>query len=399
MGAVLALAPLASLLVAATLEPAFSLRTEGRGTRYVPEGAEATSRAAVSTVPQLSLTVDGPPARLQVGYAATLWTSDVERQRSPLVLFNQAVDARLQLAPDAPWRATGTAGALWGKTDPLATPTSGPVQATSQLASTGAVPYQALRADLRAERQLDLRTTLSAGGRWSDAQVRRSELDPARTDAAVALMPPQRGAGASLGLSHRVTERDTLSAAAAGDWSETLTSGSTTTGVSVTADGTWRRALTPVVDGWARLGAGFLYTDEPAPGIMHKVTRDVLPMAGAGLARRAAAGGVGGEASVSLTSAVDRFRGDVRQVVDARLDLSWAPAERVTVSGQASGARRVDGDTTLGAATVRVAWAVRPGVALHAGALWRLQREHRPELPSFTEAGVFMGLQVTAGRR
>jgi hypothetical protein len=396
MGAVLALAPLASLLVAATLEPAFSLRTEGRGTRYVPRDAKATSRAAVSAVPQATLTVDGPPLRLQAGYAATLWTSDVAQQRDPWVLVNHAVDARLELLPDAPWRAVATAGAVRGKTDPLASaPTSGPAEPASQLASTGAVPYQALRADLRAERQLDLRTTVTAAGRWSDAQVLRSELDPARTEAAVALMPPQRGAGASLGLSRRITERDTLSAGSAGDWSETRTAAGLTTGVSATADASWRRALTPLVDGWGRLGAGFLYTDEPAP----PVRRDVLPMAGAGLARRAAAGGVGGEASVSLTSAVDRFRGDVRQVVDARLDLSWAPAERITVSGQASGARRVDGDTTLGAATVRVAWAVRPGVALHAGALWRLQREHRPELPSFTEAGVFMGLQVTASRR
>jgi hypothetical protein len=396
MGAVLALAPLASLLVAATVEPVVSLRTEGRGTRYVPDGAATTSRAAVSTIPQASLIVDGPPLRLQAGYAATLWTSDVAQQRSPWILVNHAIDARLELLPDAPWRVTATAGALRGQTDPLAfAPTSGPAQAAAQVASTDAVPYQALRADLRAERQLDLRTSLSAAGRWSDAQVLRSELDPGRTEAAVSLMPPQRGAGASLGLSHRITERDTLAARSAGDWTETRTTSGLTTGVSASADATWRRALTPVVDGWGRLGAGLLYTDEPAV----PVRRDVLPMAGAGLARRAPAGGVGGEVSANLTSAVDRFRGDVQRVVDARLDLSWAPGEHVAVSGQASGSRRIDGETTLGAAHLRVAWAVRPGVALHAGALWRLQHEHRRELPSFTEAGVFMGLQVTAGRR
>lgn len=397
MGAGLALLPaVASLLLSATLEPALSLRMEGRGTRYVPDGPEAaTSRAAVSTIPRASLTVDGAPLRLQAGYAATLWTSDVERQQKPLL--NQAVDARLDVAPGAPWRATATASALRGQTDPLATvPTGGAAQAASQLASTGAIPYQALRADLRAERQLDLRTTLTATGRWSDARVLRSELEPSQTDAAVLLMPPQQGAGASLGLSHQFTQRDTLSAVAAGDWSETLTSGGTTTGASATVDGTWRRAVTPVVDGWVRVGAGFLYTDEPAPRV---VRRDVLPMAGAGLSRRADGGGVGAAVSANLTSAVDRFRGDVQQVVDARLELSWAPGEHVTISGQASGARRVDGDTTLGAANVLVAWAVRPTVALQAGALWRFQHEHRTELPSFTEAGLFMGLQVAAGRR
>jgi hypothetical protein len=163
----------------------------------------------------------------------------------------------------------------------------------------------------------------------------------------------------------------------------------------MSADASWRRALTPRLDGWARAGAGLLYTDEP----LTPARRDLLPVVGAGLALAGDRGHLGGELSANLTSVLDRFRGEVRPAMDTRLALSWPAAERVSVTGQAAGGRRIDGETLVASADLRVAWTVRPGVALTGGALWRLQRERRPELPSFSETGVIVGLQYTAGRR
>jgi hypothetical protein len=384
MGCGLALPTVAWLLLGAAVEPDVSLRTDGRETRYVAAGA-VTYRSAASAIPQAALAVDAAPLKLQAGYAATFWTSDVGTQPSALV--NHAADARLELAPDAPWRATASANLLRGETDPLASVPTASSAGASQLASSGPIPYQSLRSTLRLERQLDPRWTLAGDGRWSDTRALRGEL--------ASLLPPQRTAGGSAGLSYRATERDTVTVRTSGDWSETDTVGGYTTGVALSADGSWRRALTPTVDGWTRAGVGWLRADEP----LVATRRDLLPVAGLGLVRTAERGGVGIDLSTNLTSAVDRFKGDVRPVVDARLVFSWSPAAYVLLAAQASGARRLDGDTTLGAADLRFSWTVRPRVAVEGGALWRLQRERRPELPSFSETGVFMGLRVTSSRR
>lgn len=382
MGCGLALPSLASLLLAASLEPSAALRAEGRGTRSAPEGQPATSRAAAFTVPQVGLAVSGAPLRLDLGYAATLWTSDV--QARPSALVSHAVEGRLELRPDAPWHAAAAASLVRGETDPLANLGAG-AGAASQLASTGPIPFQSVHAEARADRQLDPRWTLTAGGRWNDTYVLRGDLR--------ALLPPQRGAGASAGVSHRATERDAVTVGTAADWSETSTAAGVTTALSTALDVTWRRALTPIVDGWLRGGAALLYTNE-ASGL---ASRDVLPVAGAGVSRRAPAGRVSADLSATLTSTVDRFNGDVRPALDGRLGVSWNAAERVTLSAQGSSGRRLDGETTLGAADARAAWSIRPWLSLETGLLWRFQRERRAGVPSFSEAGVFAGL--AAGRR
>lgn len=383
MGCGLALSSLTTLLLAASVEPAASLRVEARGTRHDADGQVPASRGAASTIPQLSLTVDGAPLRLQAGYAATLWTSDVGVQRSALV--NHAVDARLGVRPAAPWRASASGRALWGETDPLATmPASG---GASQLATTGPIDYRSLSAEARVERQLDPRSTLGAAGRWSDTRVQRGALR--------SLFPPQRGAGGTVSLDHRVTLRDVLTAGASAEWAETRTAAGNTTGLSVSTDATWRRALAPALDGWVRAGAGWLYSDEPAAA----PRRALLPLAGVGVSRPGAGARLVVEAAANVTSAVDRFRGDVQPAVDARLGVTWAAAQRLSLSGQASGGRRLDGGSTVAAAELRAAWTLRRWVALDVGVLWRLQRERRPELPSFSEGGAFVGLQMATGRR
>ena len=386
MGLTLALPAVAALLAAATIDGDVGIGVEGRGTRFTPSGGAATSRAAASTTPHAALVLDGPPLRVTTAYGATLWTSDVGAQPSALV--NHALDALVELRPDAPWRVSLGASALRGETDPLAAAlTAAATGGSSQLASTGPLPYERLRADARAEVQLDVRTTARIASQWNQARVLRGELR--------ALMPPQHGAGLGGELSRRVTERDTLTVAGSGEWTETSTAAGLTTGAFAGMDATWRRYLTPLTEGWLRAGAGIAYTDEPVT----RATRDVLPVAGVGLARAAAEGRIGGDLDARLTTLVDRFTGDVRPFVDARCSLRWPFAQRLALAAQASGGRRLDGETVVAAADVRLAWNLGAQVALEGGVVWRLQRERRPDLPSFTEGGVFMGLQYSTARR
>lgn len=382
MGCVLALPALAALLAAATADLEAGAVAEGRGTRYAPRTGEAVDRAAASTTPRLGLLVDGAPLHLELRYAPTLWSSDVAVSSS--VLVNHAARAVAEVRPGAPWRLTATASALRGETDPLA---GAAAAGSSQLPSTGPVPFEQLGADARLERQLDLRTTLRAAARWSSSRVLRGALRD--------LTPPQRGAGVDLGAAWRATERDTLDLRAGGDWNETDGAAGFTTALSGAAEAAWRRALTPRADGWLRAGVGFAYAEAPAAD----ARRRLFPAAGAGLARSRGEAGLSAELSAAVGAFVDRFTGDVRPMAEARLAVRLPLARTLTAAAQASGGRRLDGETTVAAADARVSWGLGRGVSVEGGALWRLQRERRIELPSFTEAGVFAGVQVATTPR
>ncbi len=388
MGCALALPLVVALAAGATADVALGVRSEGRTSALAPADLPTETRTALSAEPHAAAVLDAWRLRLGATYAARLWTSDVEAQRSPLV--NHTVDARIETRQDRAWRAEATASATRGSTDPLAdlsrtTAGAASTAGAAQLPATQPLRYEALRTGARGDLALDLRTTLAAGGTWSAS---RGADDDAR-----ALLPPQRALALDASVAHRVTERDTVRAAGTAGRTSTDAPEGTRTGAFSTASATWRRRLTPRLDGW--LGAGAALTYEDAPPASSR--RDLLPVGEAGLARGGEDVRVAVELAARVAPFVDRFTGDVRTMADVRCGVRWRATERLSVAGSASGGARTDGETAVAAADLRLSWALRPRLGLEAGVLARWQHERRPELPSFFEGGVVAAVTYETG--
>jgi hypothetical protein len=249
------------------------------------------------------------------------------------------------------------------------------------------MPYERIHADAGIEAQLGLLTSMRAGAQWNASRVLQADL--------AQVMPPQMGASVDGAVSRRVTERHTLEILATGAWSETDMDAGRTSSASATAEAAWRTALGPLSQGWVRAGAGAAYTDDHAG----PARRDVFPTFGAGLANLAIAEQVTGDLSARVTTYVDRFTGAAGPLLDGSALLRANVARDVSLVAQTSGGRSLDGATTFGTAEARMTWTVRPQVALEGGALWHLQRERNPQLPSFSEVGFFAGVRTSTARR
>jgi hypothetical protein len=388
VGCALALPVVLALTVGARADVELGVRSEGRTSVLAPADLPTETRTAVTAEPHARTVIDASWLRLRTGYSARLWTSDVEAQRSPLV--NHTLDARVETRHDRAWRAEATGSATRGSTDPLAE-LSRTTAVPAQLPATAPLRYEELRTGARGDVALDLRTTIAAGGAWFAS---RGADDEAR-----ALLPSQRSVALDASVAHRVTERDTLRVAATAGRTLTSAPEGTRTGTVSTAAATWRRRLTPRLDGWVGAGAALTREDEPAaPGEPPAPPRtDLLPVAEAGLARGGEDVRVTVELAARIAPFVDRFTGEVRTMADARCGLRWQATERLSVSGSASGGARTDGQTVLAAADLRFGWAVRPRLGLEAGVLARRQRERRPDVPSFFEGGVVVAVTYDTG--
>lgn len=373
MAAALALpAALWLALQAADLE--VGLRTEGR-TGEVSTRYGAASRTAVATVPLAALLVDGGATRWVLAYRPRIWSSDVERRPDPLV--THSAEARLEARAGERWRLRLGANGLQGESDPFQDPfqAAGPAGASLIAASTPIV-YRVLGASAHADVEVSPRTNAGAGASWGDSRG----LDAT----ARAVLPVQHAASGDAYATYRLTERDTLRLSASGV--RTWTAGPTgeVAGVAASASGGWRRRLSPIVDGWASAGAGFAWTDAPGG----PPTRDVLPVAEAGIAVAGDPWRVRAEVSVRMTTYADRISGDQVPAAEGRGTLTWSATDRTTVTASVEERRRTDGQSSLGMTDLWLRWLARRSLTLELGVLGRWQREVRPELPSFSGVAV-----------
>lgn len=241
MGWVLGPALVASLLEVAALDADVGLRAETRSSTLAAPGLPSTTRTSISATPSATGIAEGSGLRLTATYAPRFWTSDVEARASQLV--NHAVEARLATHHDAPWRLAATAEAIRGSIDPL----SDALRAQAFAGEGGQVPttqplrYEALRTGLGGELRLDARTTLAVTAGWHVS--RALGLD-------AAALPPQQGASLDGSFTRSMTERDSLRLAARSAGTMTGDAAARTRTASTTAGGTWRRRLTPRLDGW-----------------------------------------------------------------------------------------------------------------------------------------------------
>lgn len=391
----LALPLVASLARMVALDADLGLRAEGRSTTLRATGLPELNRGSYSALPRATLRAEGMDLLLTTVYAPRLWTSDVSERSSPFV--NHTLDARLEMQRYGPWRAAATATAVRATTDPLAEPWSAAVIAAgqAQVATTEPLAYEELHTRAAAEGPLGPRSTVAAGAAWSISRARGS-TDPA-------LLPPQRASSLDGSLTYLATARDSLRLLVRGVYTVTelphldLTPAprEETQSASAAASASWRRRLTFHLDAW--IGGGATYTTfEDA---LEPRTSDLLPTAEVGVARAGADLSLDADLTARVTTFVDRFTGKVNPIAEVVCGLGWRPDRRLTFASSAAAGAQPNGDTKLARADARVGWTPHDLVALELGVAGRLQRERRPELPSFDEINSFAGVAWTVRER
>lgn len=379
MGSALAL--VTSLVAAAAAHGDLEIRTESRSTSLSGSGVPAITRESAVVEPHVAGRIDDEGLRATVAYQPRLWTSDVSGSPSPLI--DHTVVAGVETRGERTWRAGATATATRGKMDPLsdilATVTA-MSPAAGQLASTSPIAYESLRAGGEGQLQLSPRTTVGASGTFAFSQGADA--------AARGVLPPQRVGGGGFSASHLLTVVDTLRLGADATASVTSAPGGDMTSAFATASASWRRRLSPTLDGL--VGAGGAVTSERATGAPALVS--VLPYAQLGLVRLPQEDRVGIDVAARLGPTVDRFTGEIASTAEGSVGLRWQVARAVVVSTTASAGARIDGETTLGSWDGRTTWTIHDRLALDVGVIGRWQRDRRPGIPSFLESAALVGL-------
>lgn len=390
MACALGLQLVSSLLALASLDLELGVRAEGRSTTVSSSGIPDDTRASYSTVPRATLRAEASALRLTAAYAPRFWESDVAAQTSPLV--EHTLSARVETNAERAWRAEATATASRGTTDPLAEPWQAAAVAAGrqQVATTRPLGYESLRTGAAADVRLGPRSTANAAVAWD---VTRSTEPEDRV-----FLPLQRTLTADGGLTRLASERDTVRLLARQLQVWTDAPGGTARTATSTASGSWRRRMTIHLDAWAGAGATYATFDSDASDA-EPSTADLLPNAEVGIARTGEGLVVTGDATARLTTFVDGFTGEVRPLAEAIGAVQWRPVPRVTLGSSAVGGASTDGETTLARAALHATWSPRDRVSVDLGVSGRLQRERRPELPSFDEGGSFASLAWTLRER
>jgi hypothetical protein len=382
-------APLvASLALLANVDAEVGLRAESRTNTLAPTGLPADTRNGWLVAARSRLALEVAALRLSVSYAPRIWTSDVARRPSPVA--SQEATARLETYHSAPWTADAEVSATRGRTDPLADPWQSLQAAqTPQAITLSAIPFEGLRAGAGAAVPFDVRTTASARGTWwksggADAEAR-------------VLLPTQEGVAADLSVRHLVSVLDTLEARASGTGSTTaLATGDGRSGWASLA-ASWRRRLTPTLDGWVGAGATSSIQDAPAT----PVRRSTFPVGELGVAHR------GPRTSLEVRAGVepyaDRFTAEVGPLVIASCSARFQRSATLSFSARATAGARTGGDTRLATAELTGRLLLRERVALELGLVGRWQHERVPDpapavsAPSFKQGAAIVSLAWDSG--
>lgn len=373
-----------SLLSGASLEGELSARVEARSSSIQQSGSAAReNRDSGSATPRAQLVVESIPARLTLGYSPRFWTSDFAARPKPLV--NQTADARVDLQPDSGWRATLSVSGLRGVTDPLAgwQQTMAVAPESVEVQTTRPIRYEELRALASAEASLSERTGLSLAGGWN--------LSRAPDPEGRAVLPPQRTASLEAAVGHRLTDLDTLRLSLRGTEAATDLPGADVRVSTMTAQVTWRRLMTPTVEGRFAGGVSLAYAGSALP----PDSGDLLWTGEAGVRRAGGETGAEFDIAARLTTFAQRLTGEIDSMASLTGTMGWRVGQSLAFSGTAAAGSSTDGETFVGRVDLRLIYAIDHRIALEFGLNGTSQRERRPERPSFREGSAFLAMAWT----
>lgn len=365
-------------LDAASLEA--GVRAEARGHRFDQDGQPASAWVSLEATPWAALELTGPELRGRAAYEPRLTVPRLTGGLRPDVLHQLQLSARGRLAPALQLDVTASGG--YGLSRPADEarqapaedgPTPGPVVATGLLRSLQA------QAALRLAWRADPRTTLSGTVTWA----RSGGADEASRLA----MPPEQTLRLDAAALWRASRSDELGLEAG--LSDTRFDGGREAALGL-ASASWRRRLQPDLSCWARASAGGASAE---PAGRPAVRRAVLG-GEAGVAHAALLRGLSGQLVVRASPVVDRLLGTVDTRYEAELTAALAVPPAWRLAARASGAvfRRDLGDARLVLADLRLDRALGRHLTVGGGAYVTRQVSDAPDLPSFVEGGVRVGL-------
>lgn len=374
-----------------------ALGLDGQGRSFAPRDGPADRTVETVTAPRATLHLAEPDLGITATYAPRLRTPDLQDRRRELVVLH-AGELQASFRPADAWRLAVTARGELGTTDLLTE--SRQAGATFQtIATTRRLRYQAARALLDLQGRLGRRTTLTAtlGG----------FVEGGEGSAAETIFPIQRGVSAGVGWAWAASRVDRLGLRVNGAaaWLDR----GPASGV-VTLDTTWRRRLTRELEAWSGVGAAGGFADpRPGPvrrraypaaelGVAHTPLTPAAPAGPDGRVRPMPAYRITTQAVLRFSPVIDRATGAVDPQLEGTLSAAWPVTPRWGLDARAVGAvlRQTPGDTRSGRLEARTGWIVAPHVRIGGGLYATWQRGSTPAIPSFTETGLFLGIQVVA---
>jgi hypothetical protein len=397
VGSTLALALASLALGAGDLQLETGVYLEGRGRILSPRDGPDDRIAESVVVPRLALGWIGPDLRVGASYAPRLRAPDLLGSADLVILHAADLRAGIRLAPA--WQLSATARGERGTTD-LITESRQAGTDIQTITTTARLRYQAARGDLRLAGRVDPRTTLSV--------VAGAFVEGGAGAASEAMLPIQRGLRGEAGLSWAATRLDRvglrLSALGA-----RLDRGPTS--ALATVETTWRRRLARELDAWIFAGATGAYEDprgltanrsvfsSAEIGIAHTPPAPQATSGEEGAPRRETpAPRIASQATVRLSPSIDRATGAVDPQLEGTLRAQWPVTPRWSLGAGAVAAvvRQAPGDSRRGRLEAQVAWAMNPKVRFGTGVYGSWQRGSTPALPSFSEGGVYLSVDLDA---
>lgn len=376
---------LAGLLSGIAVDAQVGASSELRVRSLTETGAERQTKASAVAIPSATGILDFAGLRATAAYAPRLWKDDLVGDLE--ILANHVVVATLATRSDAPWRAEATASGTRGTVDPFSDPlrmSSG--SQPTQYTSIHPVSYEELLTAARCELPTGERTILYGSAAW--------EVIRPLEGADRAIVPEQARASASAAIARLVTELDTLRLDVSGRRVTTLAAEGVRTADVVAGGLNWRRILSLRHQAWVGAGATLARSGDRAdPGSWRR-----LPNGEVGWALGSEGGMLAGHLVARVTTFVDRFNSDVEEMAEGSATLTWRFHESLLVSSGGSVGHRLDGETTLSGADLRLAWSISPVLILEGGLFVRSQRDRSPARPNFTEQTMLVVLAYNSQR-
>jgi len=372
-------------LDATTLEA--GVRAEARGHRFDQEGQPSTAWVSLEATPWVALELTRPELRGRAVYEPRLTVPRLSDGLRPDVVHQLQLSARGRLQPTL--QLDASASGAYGSSRPAdearqvrpeGEPTPGPIVATGLLRSLQA------QAALRLAWRTDPRTSLAGTATWS----RSGGAD----DASRAVMPQEQTLRLDATALWRATRSDELGLEAGLSDTRFDQGGEAAFGL---VSASWRRRLQPALSAWARGGAG-VASAEPAG---RQAVRRAVFGGELGIGHAALLRGLSGQLVVRASPVVDRLLGTVDTRYEAELAAALAVPPAWRLAARAAGAvfRRDRGDARLLLADVRLDRSLGRHLTVGGGAYATRQVSDAPDLPSFFEGGLRVGLEWWATSR
>lgn len=374
------------------------LHLDARGRTIANEGGPDEDFAEATAIPRVAVTKTGPDLSLGAAYAPRLRAPDLGSGID--LVYLHVADLQAELRRGRALKLSASARGERGTTD-LLTLSRAADSELQTITTTGRLRYRALRGDLGLEWRASPRTTLTSkagafieGGEGAEAE---------------AVRPLDRGVRAEAGLGYRASRLDDLRLRLSGLGTR-LDRGPTS--AVATLEASWQRRFSPTLHAWLGGGATGAYED-PRGAIAN---RELLPTGEVGVAytpppppppsedgedapaREAPSPHISSRAALRLSPNIDRATGEVDQQLEGTLRFGWPVTSRWSLGagGAAAVVWQDPGDTRRGRLDALLAFALTPRVQFGLGVYGSWQRADAPAVPSFTEAGALISLELEA---